>query len=379
MNKPRVALTHLGAKLDSPFYRELLAVPPLQYVNRYSKAQREMVLKGSKFSFMNNVARHVQKWSGVPNMWYIKQDCDLIHAAHHLVLNKKPWIVDFEIISSLAGFTAYRSPISKYLIPKLLRSEHCKKILPWTNAAQESMKTYIGKANWQQLKSKTEIVYPAVRPQKQFKKKKDKKVRLLFISRFFKHKGGLEALQTFDALTRKYDNIECLMFSNVPEHIKTKYNNNAQIKIKSTVPREVLTNKIWPSTDIFLYPSWGDTFGFPILEAQSFGVPVVALKDFAAPELIMEGKTGHVLPGYKKKWYGPDYFYTNYKLNHTQQERDVVVRSLAKKTGALIENNRLRTQMGKNARKEIEQGRFSIKKRNQRMNEIYQDAVKRSS
>ncbi len=53
-----------------------------------------------------------------------------------------------------------------------------------------------------------------------------------------------------------------------------------------------------------------------------------------------------------------------------------MVKDLADKIGILIENATLRHRMGRAARKEIETGKFSIKRRNEKLKEIFEEALK---
>ena len=47
--------------------------------------------------------------------------------------------------------------------------------------------------------------------------------------------------------------------------------------------------------DILVLPSiWHETFGFTVLEAQSYGVPVVVSSNVGAKDLISEGNNGFI-------------------------------------------------------------------------------------
>ena len=49
-------------------------------------------------------------------------------------------------------------------------------------------------------------------------------------------------------------------------------------------------------SDVFLLPSQSESFGLAALEAQSCGLPVVATQVGGLPEVILQGKTGYLLP-----------------------------------------------------------------------------------
>jgi glycosyltransferase involved in cell wall biosynthesis len=52
-----------------------------------------------------------------------------------------------------------------------------------------------------------------------------------------------------------------------------------------------------------------------------------------------------------------------------------MVAELVEKIGMLIENNELRNRVGKAARFEVEHGKFSLEKRNQKLGRIFHEAI----
>ena len=52
-----------------------------------------------------------------------------------------------------------------------------------------------------------------------------------------------------------------------------------------------------------------------------------------------------------------------------------VVEEFVKKTSILIEDGELRRRMGRTGRQEIEVGKFSIKKRNEKLKKIFDEAT----
>jgi glycosyltransferase involved in cell wall biosynthesis len=53
----------------------------------------------------------------------------------------------------------------------------------------------------------------------------------------------------------------------------------------------------YAACDMFLFPSTTDTFGNVVLEAQSSGLPVIVTDQGGPQELMINGETGHVIPG----------------------------------------------------------------------------------
>ena len=88
--------------------------------------------------------------------------------------------------------------------------------------------------------------------------------------------------------------------------------------------------KYFSSADIFVFPTLYEPFGLVILEAMASGLPVVTSKLAGAAELIENGKDGLLLDDPKNP------------------------KEIAEKVNYLIENERIRRAMGRNARKKAE-------------------------
>ena len=134
------------------------------------------------------------------------------------------------------------------------------------------------------------------------------------------------------------------------------------------VSQKKLFDEIYSMCDIFVYPSFTDTFGFAIIEAMGFGLPVVSASGHSRRELIEEGKTGFVVD---------NPFWRKIAITNYLEELDErVVSDLGEKTGGLVLDNELRKKMGVNCQKVIKDGKFSINYRNKRLKEIYAEALK---
>lgn len=55
-------------------------------------------------------------------------------------------------------------------------------------------------------------------------------------------------------------------------------------------------NKALKEADIFVYPTYNDTFPLVLLEAMEFGLPVVSTDEGAIPEIIENGVNGFIIP-----------------------------------------------------------------------------------
>lgn len=357
---------------DSPYYKYLVENPPkgVEFLN--AEKQKGVITDKKLFFCLNKLKKSIRSslnFFGIsfPNARLSpKGDYDLIHCAHCLSLNKdKPWIADFEGVWQF--WVGKKTMKSKEKVRKLLLKENCKKIIPWTKtAANDIVKEF------PEIKEKVEVVYPAI-PLPKIKRRKHKKVTILYAARYFWLKGGIIALEVCRKLKEKYkDEIELILISDASDYMKEKY---SELKIKDLVPQKKLF-QLYSKADIFFYPSFMDTFGFAILEAMSFGLPIVSVNTKytkTRKEIIKNEKNGLIFDIEDKL---TDKILKSREKLVVQREEQKIIEKLVENCSVLIENKKLRKKMSRNGIEMIKKGKFSIKERNKKLKRIYEEALK---
>jgi glycosyltransferase involved in cell wall biosynthesis len=360
-------------------YNDLTKFPPegIQYTipKASTTAGQSKILGRIKVFFWNQYTKITP-----PAFLLNPGNADLIHStAGKLILNNTPWIVDVESIGNFVQFRYNMLKSENYTkkILGLLTSKYCKKILPHCIAGQKSITTFFKS---EAIENKMEVVYPARSASKidRTKKRKNEKIEILFVGKTFYEKGGKEVLDVFEALKTKYD-LNLTMISNAPQEIFNRYKNIPGIRIFHPKFRYDDLMNFFLNADIFLYPTYMDTFGIVFLEAMNYRLPIVTTKIFAVPELVDNGKSGFLIDSpiswhdssYQFMWKNWNDFVSNIK--RVKKEQFVV--KLAKATSLLIEDSSLRNKMGKHGREQIEKGKFSIKERNLKLRRIYEEAL----
>jgi len=314
----------------------------------------------------------------------IPEDVDLIYSYNHPVFRRRPWVVNVEWAHVLIGrdlrhFTRYKKSVEK-----LLASEYCRKILTWTEMAKKSMLLNFNCADFEH---KIEVLPPAVHSKDFVKDYSRDKIRLLFIGSVndpedFEVKGGKEALQAFAILNRKYDNLELVIRSKLPDHAKSKYAGLSNIRVVEEILPWQLLEQEFIQADIFLFPSHF-LQNTVVLEAMSYELPVVTTEIGATNgEYVKDGVTGFVVASSERVPYFLGNFILTSETIHRSQlikaTRSIepeIVDELVAKTSLLMENPDLRRKMGKAARWEVDHGKFSIRKRNNRLKKIFDEAI----
>ncbi|GBE16809.1 capsular glucan synthase [bacterium BMS3Abin15] len=127
---------------------------------------------------------------------------------------------------------------------------------------------------------------------------KIEKPYLLFVGRLEKRKNIVGIIKTFEMLKEKYNIPHKLVlvggkgygFEEV-ESEKRKAKSEKDIIITGYVSEE----KKWEllkNADVFLFPTFYEGFGIPVLEAQSVGTPVVAGNNSSIPEISTNYESG---------------------------------------------------------------------------------------
>lgn len=367
---------------EHPIYDSLLRYPPknFEFVNRLERKVVKLSVYEKKKNFIRKVITKITSTFKIPRMFYFKTNADLIHSSRGIIpLNKIPWVMDIEHAKSF--FDDHKPllhPNAKKIVRKFILSKYCKKILPHSFMAYKSLVSAFGN----DIESKIETIYPAVESKRLKIKKDSSKVRLLFIANKFFEKGGKEVLEAFEILNNKYD-IELIIKCKVPTSFKIKYKNFNNLRIiEENLPYVTLFKEVYCNSDIFVFPSYIDTFGFSLLEAMSVGLPIVTTNIFAIPEIVEDGKNGFLIEAKKYDWANENgLMKVEYIINPEKRmkmytlDKPDIVGQLVEKISLLIENSSLRKRMGKYGKYLVEKGKFSIKERNIKLRKVYEECL----
>ncbi len=158
--------------------------------------------------------------------------------------------------------------------------------------------------------------------------------KILCVGNYVPRKGIIYAVEAFSQIERQ--NFTLHLVGNRKNN-SSYYNqlNNAVEKLKLTEcvvfhdgSDQENIKQLYASADIFVLPSFKETFGIVFLEAMHYGLPIITTNVSAMPELIEEGKNGFLVP-----------------LADSQ--------ALAEAISTLIENLDLSKQMGEAGRKKV--------------------------
>ncbi len=373
----KVYLNHLDPKRFHSAYQELLKNHYVEYI--YKKKLSNTA--SDKKSLVFDIGKLFFNFLKLPTANFISRtDFDIIHSCQSFPISKKPYVVDFEHVSAFGGWNHKRvnSPFFKFFLKSFLESDRCKKILPWTNSAALSLKNL---SPSKKIEDKIEVVYPTMSMPKIKSKKNKKEFVFIFVAFNFYRKGGEEAVKAFVKLSKKVKNTKLIVISSIEKTFENY--KNEKISFLGLKPKQEILEKYYPNADVFLYPTYNDSYGMVFLEAMSFGLPIITIEDFASKELIVNEKNGFVIKGYKKKWYDDKYLTREGSNNiatisswRGEEEKERIIDDLYQKMLIVCKDERLREKISQNNLLEIKEGRFSIEKRNKQLKRIYEEAIR---
>jgi len=116
---------------------------------------------------------------------------------------------------------------------------------------------------------------------------------LLYIGRIETKKNIQGILEAYRILKEKYNIPHQLVLAGVPgygyKNLKLKAENLKLKMIELGYIDDAMKWQLLSGADIFLFPSFYEGFGLPVLEAQSVGVPVITSYGSCLPEIAGEG------------------------------------------------------------------------------------------
>ncbi len=351
-------------------HNDLLLHPPAgvkyQVAQSVSTDSNKMLaeLKRGLFRFYTTVTKR-------PNKVFIptSRDAQLIHSTSGMIpANPSNWVVDVEHVNSFVGFRpGSHFSKAKRSIESLLSSQHCRKILPWSNAAKFSI---LNGLDCRGFADKLETVYPTMAPMK-VKREKHDDFTITYVGMNFYNKGGKELLEAFKLLRQKYD---ARLNVVVPKEF---WKPQDGVEFIEPGPREMVYD-YYKKSDVFAMPSYHDSYGMVFIEAMNFGLPIVATKLFAIPEIV--GKAGILIAPPVSYYDEKQQFAWSSWMDFTKFIRDNnfprATADLYKALKALADSSSLRNRLGRAGRKRIESGPVSIRARNKKLKKIYEEAIK---
>ena len=309
---------------------------------------------------------------------FVSRDYDIVHSGQSLLDTNLPYVVDFEHATAFCGYSQYalRRPGFVDALERVLLNPRLAKLLAWSDAAARSLTNFV---KHEDVARKVETFYPVMAPA-QAVPRTSTSFNFLYIGNNFYAKGGYESLLAFERICGRYD-CRFTAIGDIPPEVAARFAGNRKITLVQRVPYAKVV-EFYSNSDVFVFPSHYDTYGFVIPEALSFGLPVIGVDSFSTPELIRHEKTGLLIKTHFNSFADDDGY-----AAPTQQELarrrhaacinppDWYIAQLADAMERFINDRRLKDECSRNAVLETTEGKFSPKRSREQLKRIYEEAL----
>ncbi len=250
---------------------------------------------------------------------FLNKNIDAFHFFGSIYFGKKPWFVTSSVV--LPRWTKHRERAYRELL-----KENCKKIFMLSNISYQRQvyefeKNNISKDSYDK---KLTILHPSQKMvvKEYAEKKLPEKIRFIIAGHRILGKGGYEILKVFIDLYKKYKDIELIVISKL--HTADYLRNEETEKRLAEVKKMIEENKntfityypelpnaqvieLMKNSHVALLPSYDDTYGYTVLEAQACGCPIITTDIMAFPE-INNNEIGWIIEVPKTTFGRPDAF-----------------------------------------------------------------------
>ena len=269
-----------------------------------------------------------RQFFGIPNIRIWNSKHDLLFTYGSLLITNRPYCVYIENGTALFNYdlTLASHPAGQRFLAWLILRGNCQRLIFMSNAAEtgflNTLKLSVETIN--SIKKKCTVCYPLVRnPVRDsflLRKIQDQQpIRFLFIGTFY-IKGGLEIVRSFSRLKKKYPETLLTIVTGldmIHSEDKALIQGIPGINIfDASFNEKELYEKFYLTHDVFLYPTYRDSFGLTLLEAISSGLPIITTDQYATSEMVMDGNNGILLKNHPMVDYDTSTFVLNGRYRH---------------------------------------------------------------
>lgn len=244
------------------------------------------------------------------NLHWGRRDCDLRHFFNMVSLNRTPWVTTFE--TALPRWIETRDWATNWGM-KLLAGKPCRRLIALSDCAAVFQRAVLDDHPdvAAEIEAKITVLHPpqpllvdAPKPAPLA----GEPIRFVLVGSDFFRKGGAEVLRLFDRLLERDAPVELEIVSTLAHGDYATHTTADDLaaaqRLIAKWPDRIrhhvrLSNEavldLMRSAHVGLLPTWADTYGYSVLEAQAAGCPVITTDIRALPE-INDDRQGWIIP-----------------------------------------------------------------------------------
>lgn len=237
----------------------------------------------------------------------IEHNLKLFHCFNSIFLGRHSWVVTFE--TSLPRFPDFPSWLLKFTWHRLASTQCCS-IIAFSDCSKniflkdlELNRAQVADDKIQSIRKKIKVLHPPQAVSIGDSEKShfvdfDGALKLVMVGHDFFRKGGLELLLALDELMISGHDIQLNIISKMAASDYASRAGSAEIalanKIINKYPEKIFIKETLPNSDVIdllrkshivCLPTWGDTYGYSVLEGQSAGCAAITTNLRALPEI----------------------------------------------------------------------------------------------
>lgn len=222
----------------------------------------------------------------------VHEEADFVYTWHVIPLGcRKPFILELENAYGMTFYHPFGFKVLKPLIRAILMSKKCHRVVCMSLACKQTLVHELGR----ELERKIVVLPPFMEDHLPRKERKEARrgsrvTNFLYVGFDLDRKGGRECLEAFSQV--KDDSIRLSVAGCTDKEYERRYSKDKRIRFLGRVTRKDLFSKVYPGSDVFLFPSHHESYGVVALEALSFGLGLITTDVYALPELVIPGKNG---------------------------------------------------------------------------------------
>ncbi|MEK7095036.1 MAG: glycosyltransferase family 4 protein [Patescibacteria group bacterium] len=216
-----------------------------------------------------------------------------------LLITNKPYCTYIENGAALFNYDVaiLRNPLAQLWFSLLIRLPQCKKLIFMSKTAKQSMLA-TGKFSprvREIIEAKSVQIYPFVEQARDTTPKKfQDSLRLLFTGIYYV-KGGREVVNAFEILQKKGVDVSLTIVT--PLHMllpedRTRIESIPHIQLLDATLSSEEMMVLYKKYDVFLFPTFRDTFGLVLIEAIASGMALIGTEQYATQEMIIDNFNG---------------------------------------------------------------------------------------
>lgn len=224
------------------------------------------------------------------------------HLRNSVAIGPGPWVVTME--ETLPFWSEFAPAWLKRLVWNRIASASCHAVIAISNHAQDRLRKDLAEADFSErgeVLKKTFVLYPVQKllVSSLHEKPEGPPWRFVLVGTQFYRKGGAEAVRVFDRLLSDGAPIELHLVTELEQQPGSRttpeWHNQShsiidrwdQINLHGRLPHEDVL-ALMRKSHVGLLPTYRDTFGISVLEAQAAGCPVITTNQCALPEINSE-------------------------------------------------------------------------------------------